>query len=161
MDCSAALLEGASNFHKHKAINGCRLFTMETITGCWSRKNSANRNTYWFTIVCPGVHGKATTYWVACPVSLNLQIRKWHTSWKHISGKAMATIAVYSLAIAFATSLANGEDPTTRLYDPNKLSSHLIACFSSGKLSKFPSTTSRSTRSQENETIGVEERILL
>ncbi|KAI9550671.1 hypothetical protein GHT06_004575 [Daphnia sinensis] len=61
-------------------------------------------------------------------------------------------------AIAFAASLSsNGEDPTTRLYDPKKLRSHLIECFSSGKLSKFPSTPSRSTRSLQNETIGVEE----
>ncbi len=27
-------------------------------------------------------------------------------------------------AIAFATNLANGEDPATRLYDPKKLRSH-------------------------------------
>lgn len=53
-------------------------------------------------------------------------------------------------AIAFAASLANGEDLTTRLYDPKNLRSHLIECFSSEKLSQFPSTPSRSTRWQEN-----------
>jgi polycystin 1L2 len=60
-------------------------------------------------------------------------------------------------AIAFAASLANGEDPSTRLYDPKMLRPHLIECFSNGKFSQFPSTASHSTRSQENETIGVEE----
>ncbi|KZS01292.1 Uncharacterized protein APZ42_002097, partial [Daphnia magna] len=54
-------------------------------------------------------------------------------------------------AIAFATSLANGEDPTGMLYDPNQLRPHLNECMTSGKLTSFPSTISRRKRSPETE----------
>ncbi|KZS01293.1 Uncharacterized protein APZ42_002096, partial [Daphnia magna] len=52
-------------------------------------------------------------------------------------------------AIAFATSLANGEDPTGMLYDPKQLRPHLNECMTSGKLTSFPSTISRRKRSRE------------
>jgi len=52
-------------------------------------------------------------------------------------------------AIAYATSLANGEDPATRLYDPKKLRNHLVECMKAGKLSLFPSSLGRSKRSRE------------
>ncbi|XP_045031019.1 uncharacterized protein LOC123473768 [Daphnia magna] len=40
-------------------------------------------------------------------------------------------------AIAFATSLAIGEDPATRLYDPIKLRPHLVNCLALGKITAF------------------------
>jgi hypothetical protein len=52
-------------------------------------------------------------------------------------------------AIAFATSLAFGEDPAKRMYDPQKLLPHLVQCMDSGKLTPFPSVPSRATRTHE------------
>lgn len=52
-------------------------------------------------------------------------------------------------AIAFATSLAFGEDPAKRMYDPKKLRPHLIQCMDSGELTPFPSVESRATRTHE------------
>ncbi|KZS20646.1 Uncharacterized protein APZ42_012571 [Daphnia magna] len=46
-------------------------------------------------------------------------------------------------AIAFATSLANGQDPTEILYDPVKLRDHLRTCIDTEVLSPFPSTYCR------------------
>ncbi len=53
------------------------------------------------------------------------------------------------VTIAFATSLANGEDPTTRLYNPKKLCAHLVDCMASGTLTPFPSDSIRAKRSKE------------
>jgi hypothetical protein len=50
-------------------------------------------------------------------------------------------------AIAFATSLANGEDRATRLYDPKKLRSQLVKCMAAKKLTLFPSLIIRKMRS--------------
>jgi hypothetical protein len=52
-------------------------------------------------------------------------------------------------AIAFATSLANGEDPATRLYDPKQLRTHLSECMTTGEMTLFPSYVSRRTRCRE------------
>jgi hypothetical protein len=52
-------------------------------------------------------------------------------------------------AIAFATSLANGEDPASRLYNPKKLRAHLVDCLASGTLTPFPSDPIRAKRSWE------------
>ena len=41
--------------------------------------------------------------------------------------------------IAFATSLAFGSDPSSFIYEDDKIRQHLKNCFSSGKLSEFPS----------------------
>ena len=46
-------------------------------------------------------------------------------------------------AIAFATSLANGEDHTTRVYNQKKLRAHLVDCMASGILTPFPSDSIR------------------
>lgn len=51
-------------------------------------------------------------------------------------------------AIAFAISLANGEDPTTRLYNQKKLRAHLVDCMASGILTPFPSDSIRAKRSK-------------
>ena len=59
-------------------------------------------------------------------------------------------------AIAFATSLANGQDPSSLLYDPSKLRNHLRSCMDSGKLTEFPSTSGRPrTRGQKIENADV------
>jgi hypothetical protein len=50
------------------------------------------------------------------------------------------------LAIAFATSLLHGQDPTTVTYDVGPLRPHLRACMAAGNLTPFPSTPSRSSR---------------
>ncbi|KAI9565306.1 hypothetical protein GHT06_009095 [Daphnia sinensis] len=52
-------------------------------------------------------------------------------------------------AIAFATSLAFGEDPAIRMYDPKKLRPHFVQCMASGKLTPFPSVPSHATRTHE------------
>ncbi|KZS19231.1 Uncharacterized protein APZ42_014397 [Daphnia magna] len=49
-------------------------------------------------------------------------------------------------AIAFATSLLHGQDPTTVTYDVRQLRPHLRACMAAGNLTPFPSTPSRSSR---------------
>ncbi|KZS16142.1 Uncharacterized protein APZ42_018158 [Daphnia magna] len=46
-------------------------------------------------------------------------------------------------AIAFATSLANGQDPSEIMYDPAKLRDHLRTCIDTELLSPFPSTYCR------------------
>ncbi len=43
------------------------------------------------------------------------------------------------LAIAFATSLAFGEDPTNRVYESQTIRAHLKACFEKNELTLFPS----------------------
>lgn len=53
-------------------------------------------------------------------------------------------------AIAFATSLANGIDPATLLYNPDTMRTHLDSCMKSGVLLPFPSTTSRIKRSRKD-----------
>lgn len=52
-------------------------------------------------------------------------------------------------AIAFATSLANGQDPALLLYDPHELRNHLDNCITSGELSPFPSTLCRVKRTRK------------
>ena len=52
-------------------------------------------------------------------------------------------------AIAFATSLANREDPITRLYNQKKLCALLVDCMASGTLTPFPSDSIRAKRSKE------------
>ncbi len=49
-------------------------------------------------------------------------------------------------AIAFAVSLAFGENPSKLVYDPAKLRNHLKICFSSHTLKPFPFNISRSKR---------------
>jgi hypothetical protein len=49
-------------------------------------------------------------------------------------------------AIAFATTLAFGEDPTKVMYDPLQLRGHLISCFEDGKMRKFPTTSAKGIR---------------
>ena len=51
-----------------------------------------------------------------------------------------------AFAIAFAVSLAFGENPSQLVYDPAKLRDHLKISFSSNTLKPFPSTASRSKR---------------
>ena len=41
-------------------------------------------------------------------------------------------------AIAFATSLAFGKDPTTLAYDETQLRTHLVRCLEAGRMSEFP-----------------------
>ena len=43
-------------------------------------------------------------------------------------------------AIAFATSLLNGMDPTRMSYDPSSLRKHLLKCLQSGHIDPFPLT---------------------
>ena len=45
-------------------------------------------------------------------------------------------------AIAFAVTLAYGDDPSHLVYDPVKLRGHLKACFISKTITPFPSTVS-------------------
>ena len=52
-------------------------------------------------------------------------------------------------AIAFATSLANGEYPSRILYDKKKLRSHLAEWMAAKKLTLFPFSIIRKTRSRE------------
>ena len=42
------------------------------------------------------------------------------------------------LSIAFATSLAFGEDPSNSIYDSAALRPHLIKCLKSGRIAPFP-----------------------
>lgn len=53
-------------------------------------------------------------------------------------------------AIAFATSLANGQDPSTLLYSPYLLRTHLNECIAKGYLSPFPSTICRVKRARKD-----------
>jgi hypothetical protein len=52
-------------------------------------------------------------------------------------------------AIAFATSLANGEEPENRLYNTKKLCAHLMDGLVSGTLTPFPSDPIRAKTSME------------
>ena len=54
-------------------------------------------------------------------------------------------------AIAFGTSLLNGQDPTTVIYDPKQLRQHLENCFALGVLSLFPTLPKKSTRVQQDQ----------
>lgn len=49
-------------------------------------------------------------------------------------------------AIAFATSIAHGEDPNTRVYDRRSLRTHLDLCMKQGRFTPFPSKRGRPTR---------------
>ena len=46
-------------------------------------------------------------------------------------------------ALAFITSVCNGEDPAKRLYDQAAMRKHLVQCIEKGRMSPFPSTTRR------------------
>ena len=48
-------------------------------------------------------------------------------------------------AVAYAVDLCMGKDPAQRQYDIDSMRRHLIACFRSGKLSRFPSTGPRAS----------------
>ena len=41
-------------------------------------------------------------------------------------------------AIAYATTIANGDDPCHIVYDQSKMRRHLFQCFLEGKLTPFP-----------------------
>jgi hypothetical protein len=59
-------------------------------------------------------------------------------------------------AIAFATSLVNGEDPSSLLYNPLQLRDHLKSCIDAGEMKPFPSTKCRPrTRGEKVETADV------
>ena len=47
-------------------------------------------------------------------------------------------------AIAFATSLAFGKDPTETIYDERLLRKHLFTCLCNGKMELFPTSSVRS-----------------
>lgn len=49
-------------------------------------------------------------------------------------------------AIAFAVSLAFGDNPALLAYDPKRLGTHLKKCFSTRELKPFPSRATRSQR---------------
>ena len=49
-------------------------------------------------------------------------------------------------AIAFATSLGYGEDPSKTFYDTTKLRDHLIKCLEADKMSLFPKISKRSNK---------------
>ena len=51
-------------------------------------------------------------------------------------------------AIAFATSLAYGENPEEELFDKSKLREHLKSCFRSQTMTPFPKTTKQMPRFQ-------------
>jgi hypothetical protein len=59
-------------------------------------------------------------------------------------------------AIAFATSLAYGEDPSKLSYDTKQLRNHLRACMESNRLTPFPSTKCAGNRSRR-ETMATED----
>lgn len=46
-------------------------------------------------------------------------------------------------AIAYATSILNGENPEKLVFDSEKLRQHLISCFCSGTIKPFPSQLKR------------------
>ena len=50
-------------------------------------------------------------------------------------------------AIAYATHLAHGLDPTSSLWHHNKMRSHLLSCIEDGKITCFP-CDDRSIRSR-------------
>ena len=59
-------------------------------------------------------------------------------------------------AIAFATSLVHGEDPSELSYTPSKMRDHLRNCINSNSLTPFPSTKSVAKR-QRRENIAMED----
>ena len=61
-----------------------------------------------------------------------------------------------AFAIAFATSLAYGEDPSKLSYDTKQLRNHLRACMESNRLTPFPSTKCAGNRSRR-ETMATED----
>ena len=46
-------------------------------------------------------------------------------------------------ALAFATSLCEGHDPATILYDQPRMRDHLLSCIIAGKITTFPQRSSR------------------
>ena len=44
-------------------------------------------------------------------------------------------------ALAFATSVCTGQDPTTTLYDQTQMRSHLLSCLGEQKITPFPCKT--------------------
>ena len=52
-------------------------------------------------------------------------------------------------AIAFATSLAFGDDPRDITYDEDVLRSHLVNCLTEKNMSKFPTRQGRSQRCKQ------------
>ena len=46
-------------------------------------------------------------------------------------------------ALAFVTSVCNGEDPAKRIYDQAAMRNHLVKCIEKGRVSPFPSSTCR------------------
>ena len=57
-------------------------------------------------------------------------------------------------ALAFATSLCTGEDPTKITYIQHQLRNHLIACLEMQKMTPFPRHASSSTKKEELNTEG-------
>ena len=46
-------------------------------------------------------------------------------------------------ALAFLTSICNGQDPATQLYDQKAMTSHLLQCIEKGVMKPFPASSGR------------------
>ena len=58
-------------------------------------------------------------------------------------------------AVAFATSLCYGEDPTTRGYAQSMMRDHLVSCVQAGEMKTFPIRTTRRPKEAKRENLPV------
>ena len=53
------------------------------------------------------------------------------------------------LAVAYATSILQGQNPEEMVYDTEKLRQYLLTCTGSGKITPFPSTSGKPKKSKK------------
>ena len=94
---------------------------------------------------------------LACMSSLcNTEQKQMHyeiASCQRMTDKDIGDCGV--LSIAFATSIANGLDPSSCQFDSHEIRMHLMGCFTSKEITQFPSTTRRGTSRMQKRSVDV------
>ena len=58
-------------------------------------------------------------------------------------------------ALAFITSICNGQDPTDLAYDQSAMRSHLLKCIEQGQMTPFPSAPGRNAEQAIEKTVPI------